>query len=328
MAAMRTWSICAVFTGLVLLLGGVVGCKGGSSGEAAKQSAEASKQLSGEEDALLERRDALLNSRRKLREKRQELVQERQRVLASGGDTSELDQKVAELSEEEEQLGQREDELAQDFENLLSQQRTLLASIASQGDDSAQVAAREAGIAGREKTLSSRESRLAEREAALAERERKLAVRERETCSVAAAPTIIQAPPPEGTTYRKKDVEPILKRARRHMSRQGILPSDLPGPVQGLEKDATRAMEKGEYGSAHFAASQLYATVKAMKIDKAFIQAKIGRLSAAMKGTTLDDKIQGKVDELFRQATSNYGDGKFSRANKQLNEIWALIRRG
>jgi hypothetical protein len=326
---MRTWSICAVFTGMVLLLGGAIGCKGGSSSEAAAKSAEASKELTGEEEALLQRRDALLNSRRKLSEKRRELVQERQRILASGGDTSELDQKVAELSEEEDKLGQREDELNQEFENLLEQQRALLASIASQGDDSAQVAAREAGMAGREKTLSSREGRLAEREAALAERERKLALRERDTCGVATATTIIQqAPPPEGSKYRKKDVEPILKRARQQMSRQGILASDLPGPVQGLEKEATRAMEKGEYGSAHFAASQLLTNVKAMKIDKAFIQAKIGRLSAAMKGTTLEDKIQGKVDELFKQATSNYGDGNFSRANRQLNEIWALIRRG
>jgi hypothetical protein len=324
---MRTWSICAVFTGLVLLLAGAMGCKGGSS-EVAAKSAEASKELSGEEEALLQRRDALLNSRHKLSEKRRELVQERQRVLASGGDTSELDQKVAELSEEEDKLGQREAELNQEFENLLAQQRALLASIASRGDDSAQVAAREAGVAGREKILSSREGRLAEREAALAERERKLAVRERDTCGVATATTTIiqQAPPPEGSTYRKKDVEPILKKARQQMSRQGILPSDLPGPVQSLEKEATRAMEKGEYGSAHFAASQLLATVRAMKIDRPFIQAKISRLSATMKGTTLDDTIQRKVDELFKQATSSYGDGNFSRANRQLNEIWALIR--
>ena len=111
------------------------------------------------------------------------------------------------------------------------------------------------------------------------------------------------------------------------------------GPIDALRKEGFRVVVPDQIGfgrsskpiipyNFHDMARNTRLLLQHLKIDKAFIQAKIGRLSAAMKGTTLDDKTQGKVDELFKQATSAYGDGKFSRANRQLNEIWALIRRG
>ena len=72
-------------------------------------------------------------------------------------------------------------------------------------------------------------------------------------------------------------------------------------------------------------AAELLATVEGIKIDRTFISGKIARLSAAMKGRTLDDKKQKEVDDLFREATAKYGDGDYSGANKKLNAIWRAI---
>ncbi|MEM9492440.1 MAG: hypothetical protein AAGC55_25055, partial [Myxococcota bacterium] len=304
---------------------GSVGCKDGDQAVSAEQAAETTDQLTAEEEELLRRRDALLNSRRAIREKRQALVQERRRVLASGGDTSAVDKQVDELVEEEKKLGAVEDELDRDLEDFLQQQRVMLADLAAAEGESSRLAAREASMAGREKTVAAREKRLAEREAVLAERERKLAVRERETCSVAPQTIIQQAAPIKGAKYTKRDVEPILKRARKRMSRKGILRSDLPPQAQGLEKEATEAMAGGDFGRARLAASQLMATIDATNIDRGFIQAKINRLNGRIQNIQLSGRKRNDVDQLFRAATAAYGDGQFGTANRQLNKIYALF---
>ena len=306
-----------------LVFGGPMGCKDDSGSKADPALKDKTEELAGNEESLLQRRDALLKARRKLRDKRKALAAERIRVIESGGDTSEVDKQQAELTEEEESLGAKENELNDEFGKFLTEQRGLLADIASKGDNSARIALREGTIAAREQQIATREAKLSERERTLAQREATLAQRERDTCGVAAAPQIVAAPPPAGTSYRKKDVAPLLQKARRTMSKKGILRSDLPAQAQELEKEATDAMKKGDYGSAHFAARQLAATVSAIRIDRAFIQAKFNRLSAAMKKTPAAD--ESKVNELFKEATKHYGDGKYSRANKRLNQIYNLL---
>ena len=307
------------------LIGSLVACNDDSSKSdpaLAKRTAD----LADSEESLLQKRDALLNSRRRLRAKREELAAERKRILASGGDASEVEKKQEELKQEEAQLGESEDQFNEELSKLLSEQRNVLASIANKGDDKGRIAAREGSVASRENDLAKREARVADRERLIAEREAALAKREKETCGVQTITTVAAAPtPPAGTTYRKKDVDPLLSRARRHMSKKGILKSDLPAPAQGLEKEATKAMKKGDYASAHFAARQLMATVDSTRIDRAFIQAKIGRLSARMKGGKLSDKTQKKVDKLFKEATKYYGDGKYTKSNKRLNQIYSAI---
>jgi hypothetical protein len=326
MSDMPTWLIRPVFLVAALTMGGALGCNSDTA-TVNKAAVEAAKASGAGEDALLQRRDALLNSRRKLREKQQALVEERLQVIATGGDPSEVDKKVSELSEEEVKLGESEAQLNQDFEGLFAKQRALLQTLASSGDESAQVTAREVGLASREKSLTLREDRLGQREAALAERERQLAIRERETCRTpAAAPTIIQPPSPQSTRYRRKDVESVLQRARRNMSKHGILRTDLPAPAQKLEQEATKAMGKGDYGQAYFAASQLLATVDTTKVNRAFIQAKFERLNGVMRGTKLNSTTQSKVEKLFQEASESYGDQKYSTTNKRLNKIFAIVQ--
>lgn len=303
----------------------LTGCKDADkAGEAEAASAAATTDDSSAKAAedLLARRDALMSSREKIRAQMAELEQERARIVESGGDPSEVDRKAAELRTESEKIASQETALTDQMEAFLQQAR----SLARGGDVQERVAARESAMASREKAVASREDRIAEREARLAERERALAVRERDTCGVAAAPTtIIQTVDPKGAKYSKRDVEPLLKKARDQMSRKGILASDLPPQAQGLEREATKAMADGDYGPARFAAQQLLATVDAQRIDRAFISAKIARLSKAMSGRKLEDKQQKEVDELFRDATAKYGDGDYSGANKKLNAIWRAV---
>lgn len=310
----------------VFAIGSLGACKDDSDA-ADPELADKSAQLAGDEESLLQRRDALLNSRRKLREQRQAIEKERQRVLASGGDVSEVEKRSAALLAEEEKLVSKQEQLDEELGSFIAEQRNVLQSIASKGGEAAQLASREGALASREKLLAKRETELANREAALARREGDLAKREKETCSGAVVmPSIAPVKPPGGTTYRKKDVEPLLSSARRSMSKKGIRQSDLPPQAKGLQSEATKAMKKGDYASAHFAARQLKATVDAIKVDRAFIQAKIGRLSNYIKSNKPSESDQKQVDRLFKDATRYYGDGKYSRANKKLNEIYSKLR--
>jgi len=259
-----------------------------------------------------------------LQEKRAKLATERKEVQAQGGDTSEIDSRDKALVEEERSLVEQERQLNRETQEIFSRQREILAALS--GGGAGNVAGREAGIASREKDVARREKDLAAREAALSKREQTMADRWKESCAAApSVQTIVKTVDAKGSTYTKKDVEPLLKKARKEMSKKGLLPSDLPDQAQGLEKEATSAMKEGDFGRAHFAASQLVGTVKAIKIDKAFIAAKIQRLNQRMKAKKPGASTQKKIEQLFREATSLYGDAKFSQANKKLNAIFVAL---
>jgi hypothetical protein len=275
------------------------------------------------DEALIARRDALLKSRQSLKDQKEALAAERAKVLASGGDTAEIDKKVEELQTQEATLSSQESDIV---EQLMEERKTLLAAAQGGTDAAAQVAVREQGIAGREKTVAAREERVAQREAEIAAREKALGIREKETCGAGATPTtIIQTVDAKGSKYDKRDVEPLLKKARGVMGDRGILASDLPGNVRELEKEATSAMGDADYGRAYLAANQLFKTVSVLPIDKNFIQAKSARISAAAKGKTLGGGTQKQVDDLFADATSKFVDGDYKGANKKLNAIWSAI---
>ncbi|RMH39829.1 MAG: hypothetical protein D6689_15500 [Deltaproteobacteria bacterium] len=317
----------AVCAALVACAALAAGCK--DKGRAAADQALAkSETIAQQEDSLLARRDALVKERERIRAERDRLEQRRRAAIAAGDDTSEIDEQARSLLERERDLADEEEELNQRFRDILRERRALMAQLATGGggDPTAAVAARERDVAARERELSSREQTLADREAKLAQREAALARREAQMCGVAAQPqTIIKTVDAKGSAYTKKDVEPLLSRARAAMAKKGILRSDLPPPARDLDREATRAMAEGDYGRARFAARQLVDTVKSIRIDKAFIQGKIGRLNAEIAGKTLDAATKKKIDALFRAATEDYGDGKFSRANRRLNQIYALL---
>ncbi|MBT8493364.1 MAG: hypothetical protein KJO07_09935 [Deltaproteobacteria bacterium] len=314
---------------VVCLLVGAPGCKDGNQAENGEAAAKvpAVDDLAGGEDDLLARRDALLAARNRVRKERTDLSEKLREARAKGSDTAELVARADQLEAEEKRISDEEGQLNESLDAFLRERGELLKQLAAQASAQNRAGAVQTVMVSREKDLASRESRLAKREAELARREATLAKREKETCGVGGGTTIIQAPAsPSGSKYRKRDVEPMLRRARRDMSKKGILQSDLPAAVRALESEATKAMAKGDYGRAHFAAAQLLASVRGIRVNKNFIAAKINRLNRAIKGKKLSASKNGEVTKLFRQATANFGDGRFSTANGRLNKIHALIR--
>jgi hypothetical protein len=181
-------------------------------------------------------------------------------------------------------------------------------------------------MSGREKGVASREAQLAAREAQLAEREKAQAQREKETCSGGGTMTIVQAPARPGEKYTKKDVEPLLSKARATMAKKGLIGADLPGPVAGLEGEATKAMGEGDWGRAYLAASQLAGTVDAIKIDRAFITAKYARLNSRVTGGKYDEATTAQLTDGMREVLQKYGDGDFGAANRRLNQLAGLVK--
>ena len=206
---------------------------------------------------------------------------------------------------------------------MLSERRAMLAALSASASGAGGMAARESAVAAREKDVARREQKLAEREAALEQRAEGLADKWKDSCGKAT--TIVETVDAKGSKYTKHDVDPLLARARSEMNHKGILQFDLPDPARGLESEATQAMAKGDYGRAHFAATQLYGTVRSMRVDKSFISDKIRRLNANIKGKKLTESQRSSVEHLFRAATASYGDGKFGSANRQLNKIYATL---
>ncbi len=312
---------------LLLAMIGLSGCEETSSGTdtPAPVLIDAEKTNAEEED-LFARRDAMLSVREKVREEREKLNEQYRAAREKGSDTSMLDKVAAELVKKEAQIVEEEKRFNKSLEARLTHWRTMAQTLSSTSKGHTRVAAREVAIASREGVLARREKDVARREAGIATRERELAKRERDTCGGGGGMTIIQTVDPKGSEYTKADVDPLLKQARKKMSRKGVMRSDLPAPARGLEREATKAMRKGNYGKARFAAAQLVATIDSIKINKGFIATKINRLNGRIRGKKLKPEIQKKVDQLFRTATSEYGDGKFSKANRRLNQIYAAVR--
>ena len=269
------------------------------------------------QQALIARRDAMLASRKQTQDERKRVQEELLKVVQSGGDASEMQRKLDELDS---QLEVQNNQLADELSIMSSK----LASIAVATDQTAGMASREAEVGTREDRLSQREDRVAQREAKVAERERE-ALR---ACAVPTTTTIVQAPPPKGGTSTRKEVEGYLARARTAMDKRGLLPSDLPAHAQGLEREATAAIADGDLTKAYLAATQLASNVEAVKIDSAFVKAKIGRLQSRItaKGGKLDEATNKNMGAGIADVMQKWGDGDYARANAKLNQLSASLR--
>ncbi len=319
---------------LVLGASGAMGtaCKGGDDKASKDDDKRTTKPVVSAKDTkadkdLLSRRNAMLKARARIRERRSELQAELKKAQASGGNTTVINQKISALQKDEKTVIDDQAQLIQRYDTAMKRLQGKIDNLNTAPRSQAErLTAREGVLANREKTVASREDRISRREAALADRERKVAKREQLECAVGGAPTtIVRTVDVKGSKYTRKDVDPLLRGARRMMAKRGILRSDLSGPAQRLEREATKAMKKGDYGKARFAAATLVATVRATKINKMFVAAKMNRLSRYIKGKRLGSGTQAKVDALFRDATRSYGDGRFTSANRRLNRIYGVI---
>ncbi|HEX4416987.1 MAG TPA: hypothetical protein VH165_03765 [Kofleriaceae bacterium] len=286
------------------LAGGATSCKGGNEPDAAASKAQ---------DDLLRRRDALLAQRERLEGERQKVVEKIKATEATGGDTKDLakqrDDLTAQIDGQSAELGQMSNKLS---------------SLSTKLDSAADIAGREDKLAQREGRVATREASISERERTLATREERLAQREKDTCGAAPAPQVIQAPA-KADKYTKADVQPLLTRARQLMQKKGVLSADL-GPSQSLEAESTRAMAEGDWGKAYFAAGQLVQNVDAIKIDRAFIQAKTARLQNQVKANKVDDATSAQLSGVLSDVMQKYADGNFNAANARLNQLAAQLK--
>jgi hypothetical protein len=283
------------------------------------------------EGELMGQRGALQKERKKLADERAEIVDRRQKLGHDSAGQAALDEEEKKLLAKEDDLEGQESQVNQKLDELLKmrgelvQKATSVVATAPGADPLERAARREQGVAAREKEVAKREADVADREKTLAERERNQAKREKETCgAVAMVPQKIELP--KGLHYSQHDVEPIYKKALKVMDEKGILPPDLPPGSSHLVEDTRESMKKGDYVRAKYDADQLLATVEEIKIDRAFISAKMARLANAMHGKKLEGDKRKDVEGLFQEATANYGDGKFTQANQRINRLFAMLK--
>jgi hypothetical protein len=231
----------------------------------------------------------------------------------------------SDLSSQEQQVNSKLDELLK-MRGDLVKRATQVVATAPGADPLERAARREQSVASREREVAERERDVAGRETTLASREAQLAKRERDTCGAVVMPAKIDVP--KGLHYSSKDVEPTYKKALKLMQEKGLLTSDLPPGTSKLVEDTREAMKKGDYVRAKYDADQLLATVEEIKVDRSFISSKMARLSAAMRGKKLEGGDKKTVEDLFQEATANYGDGKFPQANAKINRLFALLKAG
>jgi hypothetical protein len=285
------------------------------------------------ESDLLGQRGVLQRERKKLSDARAEIIERRAQLGHDSAGQAALDQEEKKLLARENELSQQESDVNGKLDALLQMRDELIrkatetVAAAPGADPLERAAKREQGVAGREKDLAARERELAQREKDLAEREARQARREKETCSaMAVAPGKVELP--KGLHYSARDVEPIYRKALRMMQERGLLNADLPAGTEKLVEDTRDAMKKADYVRAKYAADQLLATVEEIKIDRTFISAKMARLSAAMRGRKLEGGERKTVEDLFQEATANYGDGKFPQANSKINKLFSMLKAG
>ena len=301
--------------------------------EALKVVVAEDRKIARKEEELLAKRGVLQRERVRIRDERASLVSKKLAASEDPNAKAQLEAEESKLVRLEQRLVSQELQLNRRLERLIERKSGLAA-----GKDDKQVkvlllARREHSVAVREKDLGQRESDIARRERVLAERERAFALRQAKLCP-AAVTTVIHSAAPGATArpgvgsgrYSRRDVEPVYRAGLAAMRRKGVLVADLPPGVDRFVTEVRHAVSRGDFGQAKSAADQLLAAVRAIRIDRAFIGAKIGRLSAAIRRRPLDGSKKTRVERLFQQATAAYGDGRLGSANKMLNQIYGLMR--
>jgi DNA repair exonuclease SbcCD ATPase subunit len=280
------------------------GCKPKGDADAAPDPAAIKAQ-----QELVAKRDAMLKKRQELEKQADQLDQQITEAKAAGSDTADLEKQKTEIQKQ-----------IDSQQNDYSEINTKLDQIKISGDKAAQIASREAEISSRERIIAEREAAVAAREKALAQREVDMAQRWKDSCSIAAPAAPIVVTKPDGK-YTKRDVSELVARARAQMSRKGLLASDL-GPNANLESEASKSLNENDVTTAYFAASHLLQAVEAIKIDRAFIQAKYNRLAAQVKGSKGDEK---QLADILGDVMQKYNDGNFGAANARLNQLAGML---
>jgi hypothetical protein len=242
---------------------------------------------------------------------------------------------MRDVIERERKMRKREEALEKKLDELSKSKSSLLDRVAASGgglDTGARIAARERAAAVREKAVGVREADFARREKELAEREADIARREaalmRNQASLAATripamPRVASrgSLPPVSASRVSKKYKVVLKKMRR----RGILRADLPLESAGLPREIEAAKKEGDFSKMMDLVEQLDAILGATKVNAGFIERKFNRMDKLTKAKQPKGADKQRVSSLLRKATQLYADGKFAKANAELNKINALL---
>ena len=321
---------------------GLGGCKEKPKTNAEQEKSIKELQKSGVElqattEELLKRRGKLQRNRRDLSAARKALEAKKKALDKNDvAGRAKLAQEEAALKDREAKLRSQEDKMNGRLLSALKRQETFylrattaLSSRGGGGDGTAGVRSREVGIAGRENRVAARERAVAAREKALNDQYRKILDYKAQKCATAAPvfTTITSPSVPANVgsrSYSKGDAKTAFAKAMSIMAGKGIRAGDLSG-LSKLIGNIRRFIRTSEYARAKFAADSLKATLKSVKINRAFVGAKMGRLASTMRRKKLTEAKRTKVSKLFVQVTNAYNDGRFAAANRIINKIYGVI---
>jgi hypothetical protein len=272
---------------------------------------------------LAARRDALMSTRKKLTEDKAKIEAEIKSVESTGGDASGLKKQLLDVTD-------KQNEVLQSQMNELITKVDNIARPAAGADNSASNAALQAEVSRLEGLITKLEAALKASTAGGgggADQSKLLAQMTvlSEKCGNATSAVVVQTAAPKGSSYTRAEVEPLLSKARSSMVKKGLLSSDLPGQIQGLESEATKAMSAGDWGRAYLAAAQLSGNVDAIKVDRDFVRNKMGRLNSKMSSAKRDDATNTAMSAGLVEIQDKYGNGDFAAANRKINQLFAQL---
>lgn len=296
-----------------------------------------------EENALKARKEDFETERANLEKQRAEVAQRLASISQSDKTQRErLEAAEQSLADQQKSLRSRSDTFESERAKLEAEKNQLLDRIGKMTQTKGgltieqreeAIARREAAVALREKEVAARESAaargLADIKAVLDEVKEDAAGIGKGASSAAAAAAAAAAAnagisgPPSKVTVAK-----LEKQIHTKMDTKGILLDDLPPSVRALSSTATTSSTSHDYASAQDSLAQMQQAVDAIAINHAFVQAKMARINRQFedKKVSVDDGKQKKIQGLLAEASDSFSDGRYDRANKKINQIYALLQ--
>ncbi|HEY3356456.1 MAG TPA: hypothetical protein VGQ83_24610, partial [Polyangia bacterium] len=149
---------------------------------------------------------------------------------------------------------------------------------------------------------------------------------------VAAAPAPTRAAPggpgaagAETPTGALAAARARLAEIDRGLARRGILATDAPA-LTATRRELAARVARGELPPAA-ALDARAAQAQAVAVDRGFVGAKLERLGRRMAGRALPADVQERLRRLSQEALSSSLTGRYDQANRELNEIAAIVER-
>ncbi|GAC1341145.1 MAG: hypothetical protein NVSMB23_12300 [Myxococcales bacterium] len=281
------------------------------------------RELEMQEKSLKEREESLHAEQEKLDKRRLEL--DKVRVASDAEQRRRIDEEVARVRDAQGEVAVQVTAIEAQKTAVAAKKTAIDApsirlALANLSAREASVAAREARLAEREFELSKREKLMGFREAEQNGRDRALAGREQQLAAAGPArlDRVRQVP-------KASSVETKHKKVLADLEARGVLVDDLPADEQPLNAEIWNARRQGDFAHAADLVAELARTVKTLKVDQRFVEAKMVRLQGVRANVRLVDAQRAQVERLLREVTGAYSDGKYDLANKGLNRIAAIL---